>query len=297
MSMLHHFWVTAWSLFSSLWYFIIIGTVVAQVFSRFMAANKMTSLVRRSGVRAVGVATISGAALPLCACGVIPFLVSFMRVGAPLAVIMAFTAASPLMDPSDFVVTAGMLGMKWAIVKTVSALVMGFGIGLTVLVVNRKGGWLNQVKVRVSDAAVNEPLAATGASPRRWVALTGKFVKDLWFSGKFLLLAVILGAILNTLVPASIVTRILGGRHWYSIPLASLAGIGTYGISDAPIIKVLLRLGMSPGAGMAFLIAGHATSIGLMTTLYTLVKRPIFMFYLTATLLVSLLFGYGFQFL
>lgn len=57
-----HFWTTAWSLFGSLWYFIIIGTVVAQVFSRFLQPERMSSLVQKSGVKSVGVATVAGAA-------------------------------------------------------------------------------------------------------------------------------------------------------------------------------------------------------------------------------------------
>ncbi len=285
---------TAWLLFGGLWYWIIIGTILAQVATRFIPFEKLETKARGANIGAVGIATVAGAGLPLCACGVIPFLVSFLRVGAPLAVIMAFTAASPLMDPADFAVTAGMLGLNWAIVKTVAALAMGGLVGLTTLYQNRKGVWLNQVKVRVVDTTVTETAVAATAKPA-WSTVTVKFLKDLWFSGKFLLLAILLGALLNTLVPATAVTKILGGHHWYGIPLGSMAGIATYGISDAPIIKVLLGLGMSKGAGMSFLIAGHATSIGLLTTLHTLVRRPLFIFYLIATLLVSLIFGIIFE--
>ncbi|WP_206915761.1 permease [Alicyclobacillus suci] len=285
---------TAWVLFKDLWYWAIVGTVLAQVVTRFIPFDKMQTTANGGNIRSVGIATVAGAGLPLCACGVIPFLVSFLRVGAPLAVIMAFTAASPLMDPADFAVTAGMLGLNWAIVKTVAALAMGAFVGLTILYQNRRGVWLNQVKVRVADSASAETVVTTTAEPS-WIVASVKFLKDLWFSGKFLLLAIVLGALLNTLVPASVVTKVLGGHHWYSIPLGSLVGIATYGISDAPIIKVLLGLGMSKGAGMSFLIAGHATSIGLLTTLHTLVRRPLFVFYLVATLLVSLIFGIVFQ--
>jgi uncharacterized protein len=229
----------------------------------------------------------------LCACGVIPFLVSFLRIGAPLAVTMAFTAASPLMDPADFVVTTGMLGLRWAVTKTFAALVMGTLVGLTVLYQNRRGVWLNQVKVRVDDGVASETAATTEELTLGDRSV--KFLKDLWFSGKFLLLAIFLGALLNTLIPASVITNVLGGHRWYGIPLGSLVGMTTYGISDAPIIKVLLGLGMSKGAGMSFLVAGHATSIGLLTTLHTLVRRPLFIFYLMSTLFVSLVFGVLFQ--
>jgi uncharacterized protein len=290
---LFRFGNTAWILFKDLWYWVIVGTILAQVVTRFISFSKIQNSAK-NGIRSVGFATMAGAGLPLCACGVIPFLVSFLQVGAPLAVIMAFTAASPLMDPADFAVTAGMLGLNWAIVKTVAALVMGLLVGLTILYQNQRGAWLDQIKVRVADSASDET-AATSTVKLAWGSMTIRSLKNLWFSGKFLLLAIVLGALLNTLVPAEIITKILGGHHWYGIPLGSVVGITTYGISDAPIIKVLLGLGMSKGAGMAFLIAGHATSIGLLTTLHTLVRRPLFIFYLITTLFVSFIFGIIFE--
>ena len=45
---------------------------------------------------------------------------ALLAIGVPLPAVMAFWLASPLMDPSMFVLTAGVLGTEFAIGKTVA---------------------------------------------------------------------------------------------------------------------------------------------------------------------------------
>jgi uncharacterized membrane protein YraQ (UPF0718 family) len=55
-------------------------------------------------------AAVIGAFSPFCSCGVIPLIAALLTMGVPLAPVMAFWLASPLMDPSMFILTAGTLG-------------------------------------------------------------------------------------------------------------------------------------------------------------------------------------------
>jgi hypothetical protein len=75
------------------------------------------------------------------------------------------------------------------------------------------------------------------------------------------------------------------------VPTGVLLGLATYGVSSVPFAKVLLGMGASPGAVMAFFLAGHATSVGLLTAMATLVRRRTFILYVATTVAVSLLFG------
>jgi len=54
----------------------------------------------------------------------------------------------------------------------------------------------------------------------------------------------------------------------------------------------LIQQGMSPGAGMTFLLAGGATSIPAMIAVFALARRPIFLAYLAFAFLGSLTAGY-----
>src|SRR5262249_12295954 len=58
----------------------------------------------------IPIAAIVGGLTPFCSCGVIPLVAGLFAAGVPLAPVMAFWIASPLMDPTQFFVIAGTLG-------------------------------------------------------------------------------------------------------------------------------------------------------------------------------------------
>ena len=57
-------------------------------------------------------AALMGGLSPFCSCGVIPLIAALLAMGVPLAPVMAFWLASPLMDPSMFFLTAGTLDRR-----------------------------------------------------------------------------------------------------------------------------------------------------------------------------------------
>jgi uncharacterized membrane protein YraQ (UPF0718 family) len=92
--------------------------------------------------RMIIVASVIGAALPFCSCGVIPLVAGLLGAGVPLAPVMAFWISSPLMDPTQFFIASGVLGIGFASAKMLSAVGMGMlsGFGTMMLV---RAGWLD----------------------------------------------------------------------------------------------------------------------------------------------------------
>ena len=88
-----------------------------------------------------------------------------------------------------------------------------------------------------------------------------------------------------------------GQRPFVFYPLATLVGIPVYtsGVGAIPIVKGLLSSGMSPGAALAFLVAGPVTTIPAMTAVFALVKRQTFAIYLCVGIGGALIAGYVFQ--
>ena len=91
-------------------------------------------------VRATLLAALVGAISPFCSCGVIPLIAAMLGAGVPLAPVMAFWIASPIMDPEMFVLTAAGIGFDFAVAKTIAAMAMGMLAGLSILVIQRYGG-------------------------------------------------------------------------------------------------------------------------------------------------------------
>src|ERR671919_1721923 len=85
-------------------------------------------------------AALMGALSPFCSCGVIPLIAALLGMGVPLPPVMAFWLASPIMDPSMFVLTAGTLGIAFALFKTAAAVGIGLLGGIWAMPPVRAGG-------------------------------------------------------------------------------------------------------------------------------------------------------------
>jgi uncharacterized membrane protein YraQ (UPF0718 family) len=255
---------------------------------------------RREKIAIVG-AAIVGATVPLCSCGVIPLIAAMLASGVPLGPVMAFWVSSPLMDPSMFVLTAGVLGMDYAVARLVTAVVMGAGAGYLISFLTSSGMLNNQLhglSLKQSACCGSDQASDEGLSRTR-------FWRDFWpqawtvtlFLGKWLLIAFILESLIVHYVGSKWISAVLGKNQFFSIPLATAIGIPIYtsGVGAIPIVKGLLSNGMSHGAALAFLVAGPVTTIPAMTAVFALVKRQTFAIYLCVGIGGSLIAGYVYQ--
>ena len=114
--------------------------------------------------------------------------------------------------------------------------------------------------------------------------------------GNWLALAGTLVAIIVDYVDQAGVGDAVGGHEPFAIPLAAAIGIRLYtaGVASIPITQGLVSSGMSPGAAMAFLVAGPVTTIPCMMTVWMMVKRPLFFYYISVGIVGALLAGYLF---
>lgn len=115
-----------------------------------------------------------------------------------------------------------------------------------------------------------------------------------WFVVRFMLLAFVLEALLVRYVPQDWIVSLLGGGNPAAIPAAALLGVPIYtsNLTALPLIGGLLEQGMSPGAALAFLIAGPMTTLPAMTAVWQLVTRRVFALYVSFALFGALLSGY-----
>ncbi|NKX43110.1 permease [Roseicyclus persicicus] len=250
--------------------------------------------------RMIVVGALVGALSPFCSCQVIPFVAALLAAGAPLSAVMAFWLASPLMDPAMFAITAGGLGLDFAIAKTVAAIALGLAGGLT-------------VKLMAATPVFADPLKAAprigGCCKAKRLTLNWRFWQDaprrrifaesgwsnLLFLGKWLLLAYLLQALLIAYVPAELVARVIGGDGIGPIVLAALVGAPAYlnGYAAVPLLAGLLEQGMNPGAAMAFVVAGGVSSIPAAVAVWALVKPRVFAAYIGFAIAGALMAGIG----
>ena len=111
---------------------------------------------------------------------------------------------------------------------------------------------------------------------------------------KYMALAFLINALIFFYLPEDFMTKILGINGNFSIVIAALIGIPAYtsNITSLPLISGLLSLGMNPGAALSFLIAGPTTTLPAMFAVWGIVKRKVFLMYLSFSLIGALLFGF-----
>ena len=259
--------------------------------------------VARAPVPAIVIAAAVGALSPFCSCGVVPLIAALLAAGVPLPAVMAFWIASPLMTPEAFALTAAVINLDFAIAKTVAALAMGLLGGFATLALQRVGGFSDPLRAAVCGGCGS---GVTKALPLRWAfwheperraEFGGEAKRTALFLGKWLLLAFAIESLMVAWLPPDVIADHLGGTGWQAIPLAVVVGVPAYlnGFAAIPLVDQLLVMGMAPGAAMAFLVAGGVTSLPAAMAVFALVKRPVFLWYLTIALIGSLLVGFTYQ--
>jgi uncharacterized membrane protein YraQ (UPF0718 family) len=76
-----------------------------------------------------------------------------------------------------------------------------------------------------------------------------------------------------------------------------VVGVPAYlnGYAAIPTVSALIDLGMAPGAGLAFMVAGGVTSIPAAMAVFALVRRAVFTWYIALGLAGSLAVGFAYQ--
>jgi len=258
-------------------------------------------------VLAISLAAVFGALSPFCSCGVIPLIAALLVAGVPLAAVMAFWVASPIMSPSMFVVTASGLGVDFAIIKMLSAIAVGLSAGGLTLLLQRLGQFRNPLRpIAMSSCTGDDPVDKIKNSvtvwriwkdPERVQVMKQKTFAMVLFLGKWLTLAFVLESLMITFVPAELLGQWLGSGSTWAIPLSAAIGVPAYlnGFVAVPVVAGLIENGMTPGAALSFMLAGAMTSIPAAIAVFSLVRRPLFVWYVLLALIGAIAAGWTYQ--
>jgi uncharacterized protein len=270
------------------------------------ADNLIARAFTGSPLLMIGLAALAGGLSPFCSCGVIPLIAALLAMGVPLSAVMAFWLASPVMDPSMFVLTAGVLDLEFAVAKTLAAVGLGVFGGLVVHGLGTRDALADPLREGIGNggcggAKVRAPKPVVWrfwVDPERRVKFAREGWKTTLFLAQWLTFAFILESLMLAWVPAETITSLLGGTGIAPIALATVVGVPAYlnGYAALPLVGGLIAQGMAPGAGLAFLVAGGVTSLPAAIAVWALVKPRVFGLYVVLSLSGAFAAGLSFQF-
>ncbi|RVT86890.1 permease [Rhodobacteraceae bacterium CCMM004] len=252
-------------------------------------------------LRMVVLAAMLGGLAPFCSCEVIPFIAALLAVGAPLSAVMAFWLSSPLMDPAQFAITAGTLGVDFALAKAAAAIGLGILGGLTVMGWAKGPLFADPLRERPAIGGCCSARKPFSGAPvwRFWQAADRRetfrttALSNALFLTKWLLIAYMLEALMLAYIPAEAVAGVLGGDGVWPVLMGALVGAPAYlnGYAAVPLVDALLQQGMAQGAAMSFMLAGGVSCIPAAVAVWALVKPRVFGAYLAIALVGSVLAG------
>ncbi len=305
-----------WSVFP----YFIVGVLLAGYIRTYKIAVKLQTTLRRYGFLSVFLASLVGIMTPLCACGTITTAVSLLFAGLPLAPVMSLLVTSPLLSPSTYLLTLNDLGPEWTVIRTVAAFTMGIFAGVVTHLLRNRGFQTGEIFIEGAvprgdlhdEAYPDERLRCNckekfghrvaAKTKNMFVVFLAKSSEMLWLVGKYVLVGVAIGTIVERYMPHEWIYRLFGQKNSFSIIWITLGSVPIFlhQISASSIlyhIKSSLHGTLDGGAGLAFMIGGPVTAMPTMIMFWTIFKKRVFFLYMFVCIVGTIIIAYAFQFL
>ncbi len=251
-------------------------------------------------------AALFGVPLPICSCGVIPVAAHLRKQGAGKAPTLTFLISTPTSGIDSILATYSLLGPLFAIIKPISAFFGGLLAGIITNIAEKTEKTEKNEKEDKKDKE-NIELKHTFHCPtcmdttphshtlshnikKIFEYAMFELVEDV---GKWLIIGIVAGGLIATIFPTNIIEEYLG-KAYLAYPLMLLIGIPMYvcATGSIPIAASLIMKGMSPGAGLIFLITGPATNTATLSFVAGKLGKKIVFIYLISIIITALLFAF-----
>lgn len=279
------------------------------------------------------VASVSGTILAVCSCTVLPLFGSIYKRGAGLGPAIAFLYSAPAINVLAIIYSARLLGYDLGVGRAIGAIVFAVVIGLTMALIYRKEEtakddqafamlasdpegktWWQQIiffvlLVGILIAASLKQWIATGVLLAilaillwrwfqkgelvQWMKETLRFVRLI---APWLLVGVFAAGMIRAGVPESVITPVVGGNSFLANFVASLVGSLMYfaTLTEVPIVRAFMDLGMGKGPALALLLAGPALSLPNMLVIRGIMGTKKTLVYIALVVVMATVSGYVF---
>lgn len=234
--------------------YLLLGFLLAGLMHAFVPGNFYGRYFSATSFRSVVNAALFGIPLPLCSCGVIPTAMSLRKEGASRGAVVSFLIATPQTGVDSIIATYGLMGIPFAVVRPLAALVtalLGGGIAT-----------MNDREIPVTASPQQAASQKSGLLHRLAEALRYGFVTMMQDIGRWLLLGLLIAALITTYVPSEWFT-VFDGNTWASMLLVLCISVPMYvcATGSIPIAVALMLKGLTPGAALVLLMAGPACNL------------------------------------
>lgn len=297
----YQFFTTVWQILSESAFWVIASLLVGGLVHEFLPTSRFRELLNRKGPGAMLGAVLFGALLPICSCGVIPLAISFYRAGVRLGPVMAFAAATPIINPAAVILSLALLGPQITMAYIALGLILPFVLGI---IAERWGEMPSApsglVIANCCSAAANccDSTDATAQPPPGFFRRVGKSLNwaftDLGPTIAFYMaIGVLLAGVVAAFLPPSWTEAYLRESSFISLGAAGVLGASIYvcAVAHIPLVATLLAAGAAPGVSIVFLVTGTATNLPELVALYNTIGRRTVILYTVSLVIGAMIAG------
>lgn len=282
-----------WFLLCEMSPFLLLGFLLAGLMHEFIPNTLYTRYLGKPSFRSVVLAALFGVPLPLCSCGVIPTAMGIRREGASKGATISFLIATPQTGVDSIIATYSLMGLPFAVIRPVVALLTAIFGGTLCNVVENVNDNLNLNANLNANDGKKSTSTLSSSSKRLRRAFTYAFGEMMEDIGKWLAIGLVVAGIITAAVPDSWF-NIFQDNTLYSILFVLVFSIPMYlcATGSIPIAMALMLKGLTPGAALVLLMAGPACNAASILVVGKVLGKRTMLIYLVSIVMGAIVSGY-----
>ncbi len=297
--------------------YILAGFFLAGLMRIVLRTEMLQRVLGASSFASVIKATLFGAPLPICSCGVVPAAVGLRKNGASRPATMSFLISTPETGLPSIMLTWGLIGPLMAVIRPLVAMITAITAGTWILLSPGRGARAESLpadepepsccppadepapscccgkEAGPEQAALPEPPPEEGRVKRVFKeAFHYGFVEMMDDLAFWIVFGIVLTGFLSAILPNDFFEQVVGNPTVEMVVML-LVGIPLYlcATSSTPLAAALMAKGLSPGAGLVFLLAGPVTNIGTLMIVGRVFGGRFLRIYLLSIIIVCMTLG------
>lgn len=276
-----------WNLINEMSPYLLLGFGFAGLLHAFVPAQVYHRYLSKNDFRSVLWAAMIGVPLPLCSCGVIPTAMSLRKEGASKGATTSFLIATPQTGVDSILATASLLGIPFAIIRPIAALVTALFGGQLVNIATKN---------ETSESLGTLEHGADGRPKGFWnkikEALKYGYFEMMQDIGKWLMIGLVVAGLITVFVPDDFFL-FFNDKPLLTMLMVLAVSVPMYvcATGSIPIAAALMLKGLSPGAALVLLMAGPACNMASIMVIGKVLQKKTMWVYLFSIILGAVSFG------
>ncbi|MGP1515701.1 MAG: SO_0444 family Cu/Zn efflux transporter [Bacteroidales bacterium] len=269
--------------------YLLLGFLIAGVLHVFVPKKFYAKFLSNNNKFSVVWSALLGIPLPLCSCGVIPTAIGLKNEKASKGAVASFLIATPQTGIDSILATFSLMGLGFALIRPIAALVTGVCGGL---LVNK---YIKKEPYQYTDYNCeinNNTKTRSFKSNKIYKVLKYAYFDMIQDIGFRLIIGLLIATLINVAVPNEFFLN-FGSQPLLQMLVILIIAVPMYICSTGsiPIAATLIIKGLSPGAALVMLMAGPAVNMASVLVVKKSLGSKFTIIYLSTIIIGSIIFG------